>query len=697
MEYVYSADAHDMIWAEMNAEPFVRELCEKAGSLGYKVERAFRKRHGSWESVEFCTIPSVGANRYLPDVCYSCGFRREEGKFEMQTTSFGSVSGEEMHEFIAAVKNGADFVDYLSELDWSKAPSLCLRSINEYIGKAQLCVKQQRRFAAETVFQEETKMRTNKIRIDEIQLNDDRSEGGQGDVESLARNMEKYGQINPVTVVLLAGNSNIYRIVTGRRRVAAAIFLGWEEIDANVATEEEIPDEEMYALSENAAREEMNAIDEGILYAKELKRGTPVEELAALFCRNKSTVYQRAKLATLVPEMRELYKAGRLDLHIAAMAATLPEDAQKAIAEQGKKYGVGEWDVRQAISNAHDDFLSELSDCADCVGCKKRTHYSDKTLFPELSDDDDRCLDHDCFCKKLGKIITDAYDELFKKVYGKPEWDLMSKYRAVSSVAFPAGLKIGDIEVKPIDWANGETDISDEDLEVQRALGEAGKTEIVPCWNGTEFVLAVLANEDDIDELTGRGGKKSGETEWQKVQREHFEDMLSSLSEEKRAEIIENGESQDIANAAKKRLCERAHEEAVNGLPDGEESQRLRLAVSILHGFYLSVAKISAVAPEAGIEESDTDMTALEKLSEVSVENLSRIMLRITLGKYGMEPPMYGLKESGTAKIYERLGVDLIGLRDAAVAEAVGETSAPEETETDLSVADGGRIRRHRA
>ncbi|MBQ6566973.1 MAG: hypothetical protein IJL80_07940, partial [Treponema sp.] len=64
----------------------------------------------------------------------------------------------------------------------------------------------------------------------------------------------------------------------------------------------------MIALSENAAREEMNAIDEGILYAKELKKGTPVEELAALFCRNKSTVYQRAKLASLIPEMRKLYK-----------------------------------------------------------------------------------------------------------------------------------------------------------------------------------------------------------------------------------------------------------------------------------------------------------------------------------------------------------------------------------------------------
>ena len=44
-------------------------------------------------------------------------------------------------------------------------------------------------------------MRTEKILISEIELNEDRTEGGKGDVESLARNMDKYGQINAVMVV----------------------------------------------------------------------------------------------------------------------------------------------------------------------------------------------------------------------------------------------------------------------------------------------------------------------------------------------------------------------------------------------------------------------------------------------------------------------------------------------------------------
>ena len=67
-------------------------------------------------------------------------------------------------------------------------------------------------------------MRTEKILISEIELNEDRTEGGKGDIESLARNMEKYGQINAVTVVEDSSNSYRYRIIAGRRRIAAAVM-----------------------------------------------------------------------------------------------------------------------------------------------------------------------------------------------------------------------------------------------------------------------------------------------------------------------------------------------------------------------------------------------------------------------------------------------------------------------------------------
>ena len=309
-------------------------------------------------------------------------------------------------------------------------------------------------------------MKTVKIPIREIMLNDDRLEGGKGDIESLARNMEKYGLINAVTVVEDISNSYRYRIIAGRRRIVAAESLDWTEIRADIYGADEIGEdsEEMIALSENAAREEMNAIDEGILYANELKRGTPVEELAALFCRNKSTVYQRAKLASLIPERRKLYKNGSMSLHIAAMAAVLPDEAQKKIVEKyGEDCGRGiqYWEIKNVVSEVSQDFIDKLGNWKACAVCSKRTRYSDKTLFPELAESNDRCLDHACYCKTLCSVINQAFEDFGDKNIGDPKLDLWDGKRIVTTDPVPDGLHVCGIEMSEV--GKDEEDITEAD------------------------------------------------------------------------------------------------------------------------------------------------------------------------------------------------------------------------------------------
>ena len=401
-------------------------------------------------------------------------------------------------------------------------------------------------------------MKTEKILIGEIAMNDDRMEGGKGDIESLARNMEKYGQINAVTVVEDISNSYRYRIIAGRRRIAAAESLGWAEIRADIYSADEIGEdsEEMIALSENAAREEMNAIDEGILYAKELKKGTPVEELAALFCRNKSTVYQRAKLASLLPEMRELYKNGKMSLSIAAMASALPEEAQKKIADDyaDSSYQVQEWRIRQAISEASQDFVDRLGNCEACITCSKRTHYSDKTLFPEIAEKDDRCLDHECYCKKLSAHLEQAFNEFSERVKGMPEVDGWDGRRIVTTVNIPDGMKVLGIAFGVV--ADDEDDVADDNdeksLGIRQKLKDAGKVEYVPCWNGTEFSFAELVKTEDFDALFyGENKESDSASEWQKQRRERLSDILSSLSEEKRSEVLRDTSSYALESDVK--------------------------------------------------------------------------------------------------------------------------------------------------
>lgn len=533
-------------------------------------------------------------------------------------------------------------------------------------------------------------MRTEKILISEIELNEDRTEGGKGDIESLARNMDKYGQINAVMVVDVVEEESTtysYRIVAGRRRIAAAELLGWTEIRADVYDADEISEdsEEMIALSENAAREEMNAIDEGILYANELKKGTPVEELAALFCRNKSTVYQRAKLAQLIPEMRELYKAGNMSLHIAAMAAVLPEEAQKTVVEKyGDNYGRGiqEWEIRHVVSDVSKDFLARLGDCAQCAGCSKRTHYSDKTLFPELAETDDRCLDHECFQKKLKERIENAFTEFSEKIKGDPTVEAWDGCRIVATVSVPDGTEILGIKISSI--ADDEDDITkpddESDEKIKQQLEADGKVEWVPCWNGNEFVFIELAKRDDVDALYfGEDGRQDNESEWQKQRKERLSDIFSSLSEEKRSKILADTSNynleSDVRNIFLRKTADAFQPENCN------TAELLILAAQLT----LSNTEMRKFLSDDGITNEDVSQSfaVFEKLQRVGSKSICIALIKSKLAGYGPKPEIYGIEDSDWEKIFSHFDIDLKAVRDEAAKEAIEDQTEEKKTESE--------------
>lgn len=554
-------------------------------------------------------------------------------------------------------------------------------------------------------------MKTEKILIGEIAMNEDRTEGGKGDIESLARNMAKYGQINAVTVVEDISNSYRYRIIAGRRRCAAAESLGWTEIRADVYGSDELgaDSEEMIALSENAAREEMNAIDEGVLYAKELAKGTPVEELAALFCRNKSTVYQRAKLARLVPEMRELYKAGRVSLHVAAMASDLPEEAQKKIADKGAKitygtYAISEWDIKGEIRNASNDFLHCLGNCEECVACSKRTHFSDKTLFPELAESDDRCLDHSCYCKKFQASIESAFTEFSERERGKPEVDSWDGSRIVTTKTIPEGIKVSGLEITEIeddedDLGNYDT-YDEDDVRIKNQLEAECKVEWVPCWNGTDFEFVELAKRSDIDALYYKNDEKEDQSEsWQEKRKSKLSDIFRAVPEEKLSEILADDKQYWAWEDKAGKIFEEKLRTAVSINKD-DEKILVTEQIALLVLLYCSVKEIKEALPDAKIADDDSvySVALYEKLLTQRRGDMLRLLLKSFLSGYKTKPHIDGLDNSDWQKIFVHLDVDLTKLRDEAALESIkpdgksdnaAETSESDEPE-DVSEPDEG-------
>lgn len=526
-------------------------------------------------------------------------------------------------------------------------------------------------------------METRKIKISKIEINDDRVEGGMGDIESLARNLEKYGQINAITVVKASADSDfIFRIIAGRRRVTAAKSLGWDEIRADVYDWDEISEEneEMIALSENAAREEMNAIDEGVLYANELKRGTPVEELAALFCRNKKTVYQRAKLASLIPEMRDLYKDGKLPLYIAAMAADLPEDAQKKCAEKAKERSWGtisEWEVKGIISEVTNDRIGKLGICEKCLTCDKRTRHSDRELFPEISDSGDRCFDHECFLQNL-KIKIETEFENFKKGCGA------KVQRILTDEEIPENLNLsfrlegipGDVE-DVTDYTDGD------EAELKERLESLGKVEAVGFWTGEKFEVREIAKDVDIEELSGKPDDDEP-SEWEKSQMEEINDVCRNIPESDRNSVLESPSDwwetrRDIGEKFLEKM-KSAVMESGNGL----EKEIIAL-VFLLKG---SREEFEEFFPAAGLkDETPCSNSLYEKLLGIDRNILVRALLNKVLGGYGVKPGVVGLEKSDWPKVFRHIGIDLAELRDEAVRETMG-IGLPEEKKSKENLAE---------
>lgn len=526
-------------------------------------------------------------------------------------------------------------------------------------------------------------METRKIKISKIEINDDRVEGGKGDIESLARNLDKYGQINAITVVKTgAGSDYIYRAIAGRRRIAAAELLGWEEIRADVYESGEIDsaNEEMIALSENAAREEMNAIDEGVLYANELKKGTPVEELAALFCRNKKTVYQRARLASLIPEMRDLYKDGKLPLYIAAMAADLPEDAQKKCAEKAKAKSWGtisEWEVKGIISEVTNDRIEKLGICEKCLTCDKRTRHSDRELFPEISNEGDRCFDHECFLRNL-KIKIETEFENFKKRCG-------AKFqRILTDENIPENLNLSfKLEEIPGDMED-ITDPAPDEYEIKTKLNSLGKIEYVAFWNGTRFEIRDIAKEKDIEELSGKSDGDDEPSEWEKSQREEINDVCRNIPESDRNPVLESpSDWWETRRDINEKFLEKM-KSAVMESGKGLEKEILAL-VFLLKG---RKEEFEEFFPDAGLkDETPCSNSLYEKLLEIDRNILVRALLNKALGDYGVKPGVVGLEKSDWPKVFRHIGIDLVELRDEAVRETIG-AGLPEEKKSKENLAE---------
>jgi ParB family chromosome partitioning protein len=171
-----------------------------------------------------------------------------------------------------------------------------------------------------------------------------------------ARLLKSIREKGVLTPILVQPNGAGYKLLDGRRRVAAALRAGLEEIPA-ILVEEGGPE---ITLLAHATRSE-NPVAELEAIRELQRRGLSEKEIARAGYASLGRIRRLAKLNRLAPELAEKVEAGEIAPGVAFQVASLPqEDQHELLAEDEKVTAKTVRQAKYAHRQAAVPALSEL-------------------------------------------------------------------------------------------------------------------------------------------------------------------------------------------------------------------------------------------------------------------------------------------------------------------------------------------------
>lgn len=243
-------------------------------------------------------------------------------------------------------------------------------------------------------------------------------------LEDLASSIKAHGVLTPI---LVRPNNGHFEIAAGHRRYRAAKAAGLAEIPATVR---DLSDTELLEVLviENLQREDVHPLEEAEGYRALIeKAGYDAEAIAAKVGKSASYVYQRLKLAELIPPAKKAFFDDAVTAgHAILLARLQPSDQAEAlkIATDENRYR-GTMSVRELsgwiAENIHLDLHSApwkkddatlLPAAGACTTCPKRTGFNE-LLFDDIAKKD-TCTDRNCFQKKEEAFVARRIEDLAK-------------------------------------------------------------------------------------------------------------------------------------------------------------------------------------------------------------------------------------------------------------------------------------------
>ncbi len=151
-----------------------------------------------------------------------------------------------------------------------------------------------------------------------------RREFGEAELVSLAESLKEHSILQPILVRIVDGR---YQLISGERRLRAAIKANWQTIPARIRTADDRLVSEL-AIVENLQRKDLNAIEKALSFRRYIdQHHCTQEDLANRLKIDRSTIANMMRLLELPSEVRSAVSTGTISAGHARALLSLGDEA----------------------------------------------------------------------------------------------------------------------------------------------------------------------------------------------------------------------------------------------------------------------------------------------------------------------------------------------------------------------------------
>ncbi len=186
-----------------------------------------------------------------------------------------------------------------------------------------------------------------------------RREFGQTEIDSLSESLKEHDMLQPILVRQIGER---YQLISGERRLRAAIQAGWAQVPARIKDADDRLVAEL-AIVENLQRKDLNAIEKAMSFKRYLdEHACTQDDLAQRLKIDRSTIANLMRLLELPQPVLDAVRASKISAGHARAMLPLGEESEQIlhcqqIINEGWSVRETERRVSEAVSDVDDNIL----------------------------------------------------------------------------------------------------------------------------------------------------------------------------------------------------------------------------------------------------------------------------------------------------------------------------------------------------